>query len=47
MSYETAKAAYAACGVDTEAALAVLKAVPVSRWQGTMCEASTPTPASP
>ena len=36
MSYETAKAAYADHGVDTEAALAALKAVPVSLhcWQG-------------
>ena len=36
MSYETAKAAYADYGVDTEAALAALKAVPVSLhcWQG-------------
>ena len=36
MSYETAKAAYADYGVDTEAALAALKAVPVSLhcWLG-------------
>ena len=36
MSYEQAKAAYAAYGVDTEAALAKLAKVPVSLhcWQG-------------
>ncbi len=36
MSYETAKAAYAAVGVDTDAAIARLQTVPVSLhcWQG-------------
>ena len=36
MSYEQAKAAYAAFGVDTEAVLSALKNVPISLhcWQG-------------
>ena len=36
MSYETAKAAFADWGVDTEAALDRLKTIPISMhcWQG-------------
>ena len=49
MSYAEAKARYAAIGVDTEAAIARLKTVPISLhcWQGDESGALIPTPPSP
>ena len=49
MSYAEAKARYAAIGVDTEAAIARLKTVPISLhcWQGDDVRGLTPTPPSP
>ena len=45
MSYKEAKAKYAAIGVDTDAAIARLKTIPVSLhcWQGDDVRALTPT----
>lgn len=49
MSYAEAKARYAAIGVDTEAAIARLKTLPISLhcWQEMTSVALTPTPPSP
>ena len=49
MSYAEAKARYAAIGVDTEAAIARLKTVPISLhcWQGDDVRGFAPTPPSP
>ena len=49
MSYQEAKQKYAAIGVDTDAAIARLKTVPISLTAGraTTFAASTPTPISP
>ena len=49
MSYAEAKARYAAIGVDTEAAIARLKTVPISLhcWQGDDVRGFDTDPPSP
>ncbi len=49
MSYAEAKAKYATLGIDTDAAIAKLKNVPVALhcWQGDDVMVSTPIPPSP